>query len=139
MKGIIITGHGNFATGLASTLKLVVGEQEKISFIDFTEDLSSGELNKKIENAILTLNNEDGIFIFADILGGTPFNESAILAAKYPNITVFGGTNMAMIFEALDIREEEREGDSILEEGRNGIGVFTNSLNLTEDSDEDGI
>lgn len=138
MKGIIITGHGNFATGLASTLKLVIGEQEKTFFIDFTEELSSGELNKKIENAILELNNNEGILIFTDILGGTPFNESAMLATKYSNITVFGGTNMAMLFEAFDIREKEEYG-SILEEGKNGMGIFTNNLVDIKDSDEDGI
>lgn len=138
MKGIIITGHGNFATGLASTLKLVIGEQEKTFFIDFTEELSSNELNKKIENAILKLNNDEGILIFTDILGGTPFNESAILATKYQNVIVFGGTNMAMLFEAFDTREE-KECDSILEEGKNGMGIFTNNLVDIEDSDEDGI
>lgn len=138
MKGIIITGHGNFATGLASTLKLVMGEQEKTFFIDFTEDLSSNELNRKIENAILELNTDEGILIFTDILGGTPFNESSMLATKYSNITVFGGTNMAMLFEAFDIREEN-EISSIIEEGKNGMGIFTNNLVDIEDSDEDGI
>lgn len=138
MKGIIITGHGNFATGLASTLKLVMGEQEKTFFIDFTEELSSSELNKIIENAILKLNNNEGILIFTDILGGTPFNESAMLATKYQNITVFGGTNMAMLFEAFDVRKKN-EYNSILEEGKNGMGIFTNNLTDIEDSDEDGI
>lgn len=138
MKGIIITGHGNFATGLASTLKLVMGEQEKTFFIDFTEDLSSNELNRKIENAILELNTDEGILIFTDILGGTPFNESSMLATKYSNIIVFGGTNMAMLFEAFDIREEN-EISSIIEEGKNGMGIFTNNLVDIEDSDEDGI
>lgn len=138
MKGIIITGHGNFATGLASTLKLVMGEQEKTFFIDFTEELSSNELNRKIENAILELSTDEGILIFTDILGGTPFNESSILATKYSNITVFGGTNMAMLFEAFDIREEN-EISSIIEEGKNGMGIFTNNSVDIEDSDEDGI
>lgn len=138
MKGIIVTGHGNFASGLASTLNLVIGPQEKSIFIDFTENLSNLDLNKKIEKAILELNPEQGILIFTDILGGTPFNESATLTTKYQNITVFGGTNMAMLFEAFDTRNSN-EIFSIIEEGKNGMKIFNNNFSWIEDSDKDGI
>ena len=40
MKGIIVTGHGNFASGIESTMKLIMGEQEKIAFIDFKEGMT---------------------------------------------------------------------------------------------------
>ena len=32
---IIVIGHGNFATGIHSSLKLIAGEQEKVDAIDF--------------------------------------------------------------------------------------------------------
>ena len=36
MIGIIVTGHGNFATGVLSAAKLIAGTPEKLIGIDFT-------------------------------------------------------------------------------------------------------
>ena len=38
MIGLIVTGHGNFATGLTSSLALIAGEQEYYKAVDFTEE-----------------------------------------------------------------------------------------------------
>lgn len=32
MIGLLVTGHGHFATGLGSSLKLIAGEQENVEF-----------------------------------------------------------------------------------------------------------
>lgn len=139
MRGIIVTGHGNFASGVGSTVKLVMGEQEKTAFIDFTENMSSSELSSLLEKTVVEMGAEDGIVILADIMGGTPFNESAMLSSKYENITVFGGMNMAMLFEIIDSRDEELDTESVLEESRNGMGTFRIIENDLEESDCDGI
>ena len=115
MKGIIVTGHGNFASGIESTMKLIMGEQEKIAFIDFKEGMTNIELSENIEKIVKEI-GEKGVLIFTDILGGTPFNEAAMISTKYNNIHVFAGLNMAMLFEAIDCREEEINTDRILEE-----------------------
>ena len=49
---IIVIGHGNFATGIHSSLKLIAGEQEKVDAIDFVEGMSANELKEKILAAI---------------------------------------------------------------------------------------
>ena len=35
MIGIIVCGHGHFATGLTSSLHLIMGEQENYIAVDF--------------------------------------------------------------------------------------------------------
>ena len=45
---IIVIGHGNFATGIHSSLKLIAGEQEKVDAIDFVEGMSANELKEII-------------------------------------------------------------------------------------------
>ena len=132
MKGIIVTGHGNFASGIESTMKLIMGEQEKTVFIDFKEGMTN------IEKIVKEL-GEKGVLIFTDILGGTPFNEAAMISTKYDNIHVFAGLNMAMLFEAIDCREDEIDTDRILEESKNGMGIFKIVEELSEESDSDGI
>ncbi|WP_279119358.1 PTS sugar transporter subunit IIA [Fusobacterium varium] len=138
MKGIIVTGHGNFASGIESTMKLIMGEQEKIAFIDFKEGMTNIELSENIEKIVKEI-GEKRVLIFTDILGGTPFNEAAMISTKYNNIHVFAGLNMAMLFEAIDCREEEINTDRILEESKNGMGIFKIVEELSEESDSDGI
>ena len=138
MKGIIVTGHGNFASGIESTMKLIMGEQEKTVFIDFKEGMTNIELSENIEKIVKEI-GEKGVLIFTDILGGTPFNEAAMISIKYDNIHVFAGLNMAMLFEAIDCREDEIDTDRILEESKNGMGIFKIVEELSEESDSDGI
>ncbi len=45
---IIVTGHGNFASGIESTVKLLAGSIKNIKYIDFTEDMNEESLMKKI-------------------------------------------------------------------------------------------
>ena len=49
MVGIIVSGHGNFASGLLSTLKLIAGEQENVIGIDFIDGQGSAELKNNIK------------------------------------------------------------------------------------------
>ena len=37
MIGIIVAGHGNFASGITSMLELVVGKPENYEYIDFLQ------------------------------------------------------------------------------------------------------
>ena len=46
---IIITGHGNFASGLKSSLDLIVGNYDFIKVVDFTENKNPEELKNDIK------------------------------------------------------------------------------------------
>ena len=46
MIGIIVAGHGNFASGITSMLELVVGKPENYEYIDFLQ----GESQEALEN-----------------------------------------------------------------------------------------
>lgn len=46
---------------------------------------------------------------------------------------------MAMLFEAIDCREEEIDTDRILEESKNGMGIFKIVEEISGESDSDGI
>ena len=62
-----------------------------------------------------------------------------MISTKYENIHVFAGLNMAMLFEAIDCREEEIDTDRILEESKNGMGIFKIVEEISGESDSDGI
>lgn len=96
---IIITGHGNFATGLKSSLDLIVGKYDFIKSIDFTELKTPKDLKCEIKSEVIKSENEK-IYIFTDLAGGTPFKVSMELALENKNIEVFCGTNLPMLVES---------------------------------------
>lgn len=96
---IIITGHGNFATGLKSSLDLIVGKYDFIKSIDFTELKTPKDLKCEIESEVIKSENEK-IYIFTDLAGGTPFKVSMELALENKNVEVFCGTNLPMLVES---------------------------------------
>ena len=97
MTGIILVGHGNFATGLSSAANLIFGELEKFEALDFTIDTTPEILERKIEEKIKEFGNNNGILIFSDIAGGTPFKVSSLASLKYSNVKVFAGTNLPLL------------------------------------------
>lgn len=126
MLGIIITGHGNFATGLGSDIELVAGKQAKLELIDFEKGMSSEQLNKKYLETIEKLDADQGIIFLTDLAGGTPFNQAAMIKANNENIGVIAGVNAPLILESLFNRETSVKEfiESAIQIGRNSIVPF---------------
>ena len=51
MIGILVTGHGNFASGLTTALELLAGPQEAYQAVDFLPEHSADELKEKMQKA----------------------------------------------------------------------------------------
>ena len=73
MIGLIVTGHANFGTGITSSVNLIAGEQEAYRAVDFLPTYSTEDLTQEISKAIDDLKDCEGIIIFTDLMGGTPF------------------------------------------------------------------
>ena len=77
MIGIVVTGHGHFATGLTSSVELIGGKPEHYHAVDFVQEDSTDDLEKKLEAAFASLKDcTDGILVFTDLVGGSPFKVS---------------------------------------------------------------
>ena len=100
MIGIVVSGHGNFATGLTSSLKLIAGDLSAYHAVDFVEGHGEEELTNGLKNAIEDLLQTcDGVLVMTDLVGGSPFKMAAMLSVGYPNVRVLGGTNLGMLLE----------------------------------------
>ena len=51
MIGIVVTGHGHFATGLTSSVELIGGKPEHYHAVDFVQEDSTDDLEKKIRSS----------------------------------------------------------------------------------------
>ena len=128
MIGVILTGHGSFASGLTSNMELIVGPQENYTAIDFKYAGSVDLLDRKLSQAVEDLAACSGILIFTDLLNGTPFNLSVRLTMSDPRIRLVHGVNAAMLIDACTSRADEEDVDRLaqaaIELGRDQIGIF---------------
>lgn len=143
MIGLIVTGHGNFASGITSSIDLIAGKQNDYVAVDF-----DGEGTDKLENDLKTalekLSACDGIIIFCDLAGGSPFKTAVVLTASNSKVKVIAGTNLPMLCEISMARTMINDLDvlvsSALNVGKDNIKLFEiQNTSNDETSDEDGI
>ncbi|MGL4848847.1 MAG: PTS fructose transporter subunit IIA [Clostridium sp.] len=100
MIGLLISGHGHFATGLESSLKLISGETTNTKFIDFEETDSTEALREKYISALEDLESCTAILALTDLAGGSPFKTLVELSAEIEKpLEVIGGSNLPMALE----------------------------------------
>ena len=105
MIGILVTGHGQFASGIQSAVQMVTGEDRQIAYVDFTKSMSTDDLHSKLREAADQVDSGEGVLFLADIPGGSPFQQSATVAANLQLADVLSGTNLVMAAEACMERE----------------------------------
>lgn len=142
MIGLIVTGHANFGTGMTSSVNLIAGEQEAYRSVDFLPTYGTEELAAEISKAMDELKDCEGIIIFTDLMGGSPFNVSAQLANGKDNVRIVAGTNLPMLVEIVMSRKFmdnlDELVDSVLETGKEQVTKFEFKQVVQEES-EDGI
>ena len=139
MIGFILTGHGEFAPGLASALELVAGRQEGFKVVPFDVD-KAADYPELIHSEIAAMREQtDGVVVFCDLLGGTPFNQAMMAAATTPGVEVVTGTNLPMLLETLSTRMPDSTVDELVEcaLAAGKMGVDHKKLEVADDSDDD--
>ena len=111
MLGIVITGHGGFASGLLQAVEQVVGPQENCVAVNFPEQMSTAQLNVALGAALAEVTQPDGVVFLTDMLGGSPFRCASELADLHGDCEVLTGVNMQLAAEMM----LEREGLSLAE------------------------
>lgn len=146
---IIVTGHGNFATGIESTVHLLAGKINNVSYIDFTAGMSEEDLGAKFKEQAA---KDKSTVFFCDLLGGTPYKQAATLQATQPDadIAVVCGCNVASLMEnglmGLDNFKSAHDlADKIITTAKAGIREFGVKPQASKpaasepDDEEDGI
>lgn len=125
-KIIILTGHGDYATGLKSSVDLIAGCNNDLYAVDFTEDDTDITLKDKILN-VLNENANSEILFVCDIAGGTPFKIAAEIANNNNNIEVVAGCNISSLLEILfqkDILTISEIAELIISKSKSSIIKF---------------
>ena len=128
MIGLLVTGHAIFGTGITSSVNLIAGEQEAYKAVDFLPTYSTEDLTREITKALDELKDCEGVIIFTDLMGGTPFNVSAQIGHGKENIRIVAGTNLPMLVEIVMSRKFmdnlDELVDSVLETGKEQVTKY---------------
>jgi N-acetylgalactosamine PTS system EIIA component len=141
MIGLIVTGHGHFASGMTSSLKLIQGNELKnYEFVDFEETDSVEILDEKLNKAFNSLKDCDGILVLSDLIGGSPFKSSAIIGIQKGNVEIIAGTNLPMLVEINLLRQFQNDlkslADQAVEAGKSMICKYVFQAYVEEDTEE---
>ena len=147
MIGFILTGHGEFSCGIKSALDMVAGDQPAFQIVPF-EGSQAATYGDDLRAAISAMRAEceEGVIVFVDLLGGTPFNQSMMIASDIDKLEIVTGANLPMIIELLFARAGATDvtalADQAVQVGQDAICRKSLAAVMGEASDaldEDGI
>ena len=80
MVGVVVTGHGGFAAGMAANVKMLAGSDAELKAVDFADGMDVEVFEKQLAEAIDSYADCEAVLVLADIAGGTPYNRAAGLS-----------------------------------------------------------
>ena len=125
--GIIVMGHGHFASGITSSLELIMGSQPDYEALDFPAESDKEDLKKRLNTVLERLERNEQIIILADLFSGTPFNVAMEIVTEKPNLKLYYGLNLVMLMELISRRMFQGDAElseGLIEIGRQQIGLF---------------
>ena len=103
MVGLVVASHGHLADELVATARQIVGEVEHIATLSVEPGSSPEEIRARIKEAVKSVDDGDGVLVFADLIGGTPCTQSLSLCQQ-ARIEVVTGVNLPMLLKANSLR-----------------------------------
>lgn len=103
---LLLVSHRGIASGMKSAIAMVMGPvAEQITAMELTEEEGVGNFSKRLEEYLVTwLSGTGKGLVFADLRGGTPYNQAELLLAKHglkDRAKVISGMNLPMVVDAV--------------------------------------
>ncbi len=96
MVGVLILSHGGLAPELLAAARVISGNLEAFEALPLDWSDSFDQAHRKVEDVLEHLENDHGILILTDILGGTPFNVA--MSFREPGrVEIVSGVNLPMV------------------------------------------
>ena len=136
MVGIVLISHGDLAKGIVSSASMLVPQLENITSLTLWPDDNPDEFQQKLEAAVKAADTGDGVFILADMLGGTPSNRAMYCLGD--KVRMMTGLSLPMLYSLINIREETSDlavlARDVMAEARDAM-VDVNDLLASQQKD----
>jgi len=105
MVGLVVAAHGHLADELVHTAEQIVGQLPSVRTCSIEPGASAESIGSTMLQAVSQLDDGQGVIVLADLLGGTPCNQSLSLCAAH-KLEVVAGVNLPMLLKANSLRKE---------------------------------
>ena len=131
MLKIFLSSHGHFASGLKSSLDILLGNSDVVTVFDAYIDEKI--VQEQLELFYETVKEDDQILLLSDLYGGS-VNQVMATYLDRPNTTLVAGVNLAFVLEvATKEKISEEELEIIIKQSRNAL----KQVKLEEIGDEE--
>jgi PTS system mannose-specific IIA component len=103
MVGVVLISHGDMAKGIVSSASMLAPNISQVVSLTLWPEDNPDEFQKKLEAGIKEADTGDGVFILADMLGGTPCNRAMYFLGEKTRILT--GLSLPMLYSLLIMRE----------------------------------
>ncbi|MBQ9425004.1 MAG: PTS sugar transporter subunit IIA [Erysipelotrichaceae bacterium] len=135
MLKFFISSHGHFASGIKSSVEILMGPNPRITVFDayVTQESVQENLDRFYEN----VEPEDQVILLSDLYGGS-VNQVMYTYLDRPNTRLIAGVNLALVLE-LAVKEEisDEELAELVEQSRMMLRVVELDKSEAKEEDED--
>lgn len=125
MKGILLVSHGSLAQSFFDTLESFFADKmEQIDYLCLGISDDPDSFKEEMQKKLNKLDSGDGVWVFADLYGGTPSNLAAACLLMHKDdsrLSVITGMNLSMLMRALETREEPLGCEQVMQAGKDAI------------------
>lgn len=142
MIGIIVATHGKMSDGIVDAAELIIGGTDDIETLNLYQGDDIQNLNKQMLEAIKKVDQNDGVIIFTDLFGASPYNQATLAIHSLPEdqqekITVITGVNLPMLLEAINQRLMNASIDDAVDAIVNTAGQSVVTWTIKDENSDD--
>jgi mannose PTS system EIIAB component len=126
MKGFLLVGHGTLPEAFKYSLHMIIGDVSNVFTICLQPEQGREDLEKKMQETSDSLKDYEKVFVFADLIGGSPANAAIIVFLQQKKYELISGMNLPMLLTA--ILGSNTSLSTVLKEGRIGIQDMRKTL-----------
>lgn len=131
---IFLSSHGHFASGIKSSLDILLGNSDKVTVFDAYVDETN--LATVLDAFYANVGDDEQVILLSDLYGGS-VNQQMALYTNKPNTTLIAGVNLALVLELAvtqDLTKEQIEG--IVEQSRTMMRIVDLNNESTQEQDD---
>lgn len=145
MLGIVVATHGKLSDGLKDAAEVIMGFTENMKTVNLCAGDDVQKLGSKIHDAILEVNQGDGVMVLVDLVSASPYNQSVLAIQKLDpelkeKVYVAGGVNLGMVLETINHQllqtPIEEVANAVSEQGKASIQTW--HIQDVENQEDDG-
>ena len=135
MLKLFISSHGHFASGIKSSVEILMGPNPRITVFDayINQDSVQEHLDAFYEN----VDPDDQVLLLSDLYGGS-VNQVMYTYLTKPNTRLVAGVNLALVLE-LAVKEEisDDELNELVEQSRTMLRVVQLDQSTADQTEQD--